>query len=228
MDKQPKNQPLNLLLLCGPAGSCFFVIMFIVQGLLREDYDGLRFPVSSLAIGEYGWIQILSFVITGVLILLFSVGFRVAATRIFDKHRLLSFLLVTAGVGLIGTGLFPSDPIYGYPPSEPLKLAQYTISGHLHNLFSLLLMASFTLACLVAAKEYIKGELKMWAVYSTASAISIVLFFILAYIGYQQVPFLVDYAGLFQRVSIISGTSYLTVTAIKLLTTQHRGFTSPP
>ena len=63
-------------LACGVIGGPLFVAPFLVEGVTRADYDPLRHPVSSLAIGDSGWPQTANFVITGLLVLAFAVGLR--------------------------------------------------------------------------------------------------------------------------------------------------------
>jgi hypothetical protein len=64
------------LLACGAIGGPLFVIAFLVEGAIRADYNVLRHPVSSLALGEGGWMQIVNFIVTGLLMLAFAVGLR--------------------------------------------------------------------------------------------------------------------------------------------------------
>ena len=52
----------------------FFTFSWIIQGVLRVGYNLLMAPVSSLAIGSLGWIQIATFFITRLLIMLFAYG----------------------------------------------------------------------------------------------------------------------------------------------------------
>src|SRR5262249_10183346 len=55
------------LLACGAAAGPLFTLAWLVEGATRAGYDPLRHPVSSLAIGEVGWTQRASFVLTGLL-----------------------------------------------------------------------------------------------------------------------------------------------------------------
>jgi hypothetical protein len=45
------------LLRCGLAAGPVFVAVFLAEGAVREGYNPLRHPVSSLALGPRGWIQ---------------------------------------------------------------------------------------------------------------------------------------------------------------------------
>src|SRR5262245_18564948 len=57
------------LLACGIIGPLFFIIAFLIEGATRADYNPFRHPVSSLSIGELGWMQAANFIISGSLIL---------------------------------------------------------------------------------------------------------------------------------------------------------------
>ena len=100
------------LLTCGQLGCILFIVLFLIQGQLRDAYSPLKFPISSLSIGHYGWIQRANFLISGSLIFLFAIGFR-RATPILKSSLWTSRLIGGVGLGLFGAGLFSSDPVYG-------------------------------------------------------------------------------------------------------------------
>ena len=58
----------------GIAGPVLFTVTFLAQETVRRDFDPLRLPVSALEAGPYGWVQQLSFVVFGVLTIVFAVG----------------------------------------------------------------------------------------------------------------------------------------------------------
>jgi hypothetical protein len=62
------------LLICGAIAGPLFTVAWLVEGATRADYSPLRHPVSSLALGEFGWTQVANFIVTGLLTLAFAVG----------------------------------------------------------------------------------------------------------------------------------------------------------
>jgi hypothetical protein len=64
------------LLACGAIAGPLFVLVFLVEGATRANYDPLRLPVSSLELGPHGWTQSANFVVAGLLTLAFAVGLR--------------------------------------------------------------------------------------------------------------------------------------------------------
>jgi hypothetical protein len=202
------DKTTKLLLTCGQIGCVFFVVMFLIQGQLREAYKPLKFPISSLSIGDWGWIQRTNFFVSGALIFLFAIGFR-RATPLLKGSLWTSRLIGAVGLGLIGAGLFSSDPVYGYPMSEPIRVAQFTITGHLHDFFSIFVFACLPIACFKMRNRFKESNNTKWTTYTLISAIGMLITFILAAIGFKQVPVFVDFAGAFQRLSIIFGFMWL-------------------
>ena len=68
------NVKTRTLLACGVIGGPLFVATFLVEGATRANYDPLRHPVSSLALGDSGWVQGANFIVTGLLTLAFAAG----------------------------------------------------------------------------------------------------------------------------------------------------------
>jgi hypothetical protein len=216
------NKEINLktkrLLLCGPIGCIVFITLFLIQGVIRESYFPFRFPISSLSIGEFGWIQITNFIISGSLIFLFAFGLRQAATSL-KGIIWISRLIGVVGLGLVGAGICSTDPVYGYPITEPLRLAQFTLHGHLHDFFSLFVFICSPIACFKFYNRFKDYGNASWATYSLISGIGILVMFILAAIGFKQTPGFVDYAGIFQRLSIIIGCAWIALLAIHIIKT---------
>jgi hypothetical protein len=85
-----------------------------VQAATRDGLDLRRHPLSMLALGEHGWIQVINFIIAGVLSLIFAVG---VARRLPDGpgSTWASRLLALYGAGLVIGGIFKADPASGFP-----------------------------------------------------------------------------------------------------------------
>ena len=210
----------RLLLLCGALAGPFFTIIWFLTGLTRADYDPMRHPISALALGEAGWTQVTNFIITGVLTLALTYGLQRAlpsrGTSSGSKWVLVLFYMIA--IGFLGTGFFATDPLNGYPPGTPAMLIPPTVIGSLHLLFASFIfglpMACFLLAGLFDAQ----GE-HNWALYSRATAIAFIIIYLLGTAGFLQVEGLVNYAGLFQRISLAIGLAWLTLLPIYLLNT---------
>jgi hypothetical membrane protein len=196
----------NRLLYCGLLAGPLFVLTFLLEGAFKgAGYGQLRHPVSSLALGNHGWVQTANFLVTGVLTVAFALGLWRAADPVAMRRARLGAVLVGVwGVGLLGAGLFTTDPVSGFPLGTPATV-EYTTSGALHDAFSLPAFLALAVAQVVLARG--------WVLYSLLSAAAFVITFMLASAGFSQTGSLVDVAGLFQRLAVIIGWSWLAALA---------------
>jgi hypothetical protein len=204
------------LLACGAVGGPAFVIVFLIEGATRIDYSPLRQPVSSLSIGDSGWIQIANFITTGCLLLAFAMGLR-RALRPSRDSTWGSLLVGFLAIGLIGAGVFIADPLNGYPPGTAVLPTERTVHGRLHDLFGLPVFLGLPIACLVFSRVFVRLGKRGWGIYSACSGFLMFVAFVLSGMGFSQNPSLVNVAGLFQRVSITVGWSWMTLLAVYLL-----------
>ncbi|GIF96430.1 DUF998 domain-containing protein [Catellatospora citrea] len=198
---------MKALCTCGVLAGPLFVVAFLIQGVVKPGgYDALRHPVSSLALGPYGWVQTAVFGVCGLL----TVAFAAGLARLAGVRRKIGAVCVGLwGVGLVGAGLFVTDPVSGYPAGTPDLLVDHSTAGTLHDLFSVLAFFSLAVATFVLAA----GSGSGWAAYSVLSGLAFLGFFFLSGVGFQQDPALVDTAGLWQRLSLLAGWTWLTVLA---------------
>lgn len=204
------------LLACGALGGPLFVVAFVIEGATRADYDPLRHPVSSLALGDSGWMQTTNFFVTGLLMLAYAVALR-RAFRPPEGSTWGPLLVGVWAIGLLGAGAFLTDPVSGYPPGTPDQLLRYTWHGALHALFSLPGFAALAAACFVFGRDLARRGERGWAVYSVVTGLVYAVSFVLASAGFGQAESLVALAGLFQRVAVTVGFGWLTLLAIHSL-----------
>ena len=187
-----------------------FVVSFLVQGAVRPDYDPLRHPVSSLVLGpRAGWVQVATFLVTGVLV----AAYAVALSR-SGAGRWAPILIAAVGIGLIGAGMFPTDPVNGYPPGSPVP-APRTLPGRLHDLFSTPVFTALPAAALVLGARFARAGASGWARYSRLTAVFFWIFFVLSSVGFGGVAALVPTGGLWQRLSLVVGLAWLAATALR-------------
>ncbi len=213
---------LRLLVACGAVGPLLFISVFLIAGATRADYSAVRHPVSSLSIGHRGWIQVANFIVTGSLLLAFSAGLR----RVLRRHGgwVWGPLLVgLAGIGLIGAGIFVNDPLNSYPPGTPPVPVERTFHGRLHDLFGIPVFLGLPIACLMFSRQFGKWDQRRWAVYSALSGVAMLAAFVLAAMGFGQVPRFGDLAGLFQRLSLAVGFGWIALLAVHVLRDRSRG-----
>jgi hypothetical protein len=213
---QPGALSVTPLLGCGVVAGPLFVTAFVVQGAARPDYDPLRHSVSSLALAEFGWVQSLNFIIAGLLTLAFAAGVRRALRR--QQGSTWGPLLIGLwGAGLIGAGIFATDPDSGYPPGSPVQILHPSVHGILHDLSAGLGFPALLAAFFVFARQFaVRGE-RGWAIYSAMGGAIFAISFVLAFYGFGRTEGLGAVGGLFERIAAICGFGWLTALAIHLL-----------
>jgi hypothetical protein len=206
------------LLVCGAVAGPLFTVAWLAEGAVRANYDPLQHPISSLSIGDSGWMQIANFIITGSLILAFSIGLRHALRPSGSVWGPLLVGLV--GVGLIGAGIFVTDPLNGYPPGTPRIPTDRTAHGILHDLFGVPFFLGLPFTCFVFARLFARLGERRWAVFSGCSGFAMFAVLFLARLGMRQVPGFADLAGLFgllQRINVIIGFLWIILIAVHML-----------
>ena len=214
--RQQFSTRTKLFLASGAIAGPLFTITWILEGATRANYDPLRHPVSSLALGEYGWMQSANFIVAGLLTLAFAIGLRLALSS--QKGSTWGPLLVAVwAIGLIGAGVFITDPVSGYPPGTPDLLLNPTMHGTLHDWFSLPGFLALTLACFVLGSRFAARGKRGWALYSFVTGILFPVGIILASAGFSQNESLVSFGGLIQRITVTIGWTWITLLAVYLL-----------
>jgi hypothetical membrane protein len=154
------------LLLAGALAAPLFTVAVLAQAALRPGYDLTRHPASVLANGSYGWVQVATFLATGVLTLAGAAGMRRAA------GRLPAALLTVQGLGLIVAGVFRMDPVDGFPiGTPPGQPASFSTEAMVHNAAASLSFLALIVACFVLARR-LRGRLGgRWAAAGVAAGV---------------------------------------------------------
>ena len=113
-------------------GPPLWAAVSIVQAATREGFDILRHPLSLLATGDLGWLQIANFVVAGVLTVVGASGLR-GALRGTPGGVWAPRLARGAGIGLVAAGVLVMDPGANFPVGAPadLPLVSWHAFGHM-------------------------------------------------------------------------------------------------
>jgi hypothetical protein len=204
------------LLRCGVAAGPVFIAVFLLEGAVRDGYRPLRHPVSSLALGPRGWIQTGNFAVAGTLFLAGAAGLARAGNPA-GSSRAAPALISAAGAGLIGSAVFPTDPVSGYPPGTPDALTRASRTGVAHNLGALPVFFGLPAAALASGWRSWRAGQRGFALHSAGTAVTMLATMALAAAGFGQSPRLVDLGGLLQRASIVTGFTWLTALSARAL-----------
>ena len=150
------------LLTAGLAAGPVLGLTWLVQGLVRDGYDFTRHPMSLLALGESGWVQIANFCVTGGLILGCAVGLRRTLAD-GPGARWAPRLVAAVGAGLIAAGVFTADPGAGFPEGAPAGAPQLSWHGILHEASHLAVVAAWIALCFVLRTRFARQGDRAWA-----------------------------------------------------------------
>ena len=156
----------KLLLTGGGLAGPIYILIGTAQILTREGFDVTRHPLSMMSLGDLGWIQIANFIVTGFLVIAGAIGLRRVAQN--DKHlRRGALLLGIYGLGVIGGGIFVTDPSLGFPPGTPDTYPEtMTWHGLLHFIFGQVGFLALIIASFVYARYFAAKGLGHWALFS--------------------------------------------------------------
>ena len=203
-----------------------FVGAFTVIGARRAGYDWKRHAVSSLGAGRNGLPQRLNFILTGTMYVFAASGLA-RSYRTAVGSRLVPALIGAAGVGLIGSGVFVTDLVGGFPPPSTNDNASESVvpeglertrSGTMHNLFAIPIFAGIPLAGVLSAFSFARRREYRWAVYSVGSGISMVASFVMFGAAFGGKPNFAERGGIFQRLSIVMGFGWMSALSLRAST----------
>jgi hypothetical protein len=220
-ERTPPEIPVQLI--CGVLAGPLFVSAFTAIGARRQGYDWRRHAVSSLAVGRRGWPQRANFILAGAL---YSYAARGLGRwpRKSVGHRAVPALVAGVGIGLIGSGVFVTDPVAGFPPVTPgedrsddtgVTRTPPTREGMLHNLCAVPVFAGIPVAGLASAVVAARRGDYRWACYSAGSSLAMVGSFVLFGRAFGGVPRFANKGGIFQRISITFGFGWLTALSLR-------------
>jgi Protein of unknown function (DUF998) len=162
----------NALLTAGVLAGPVFVLTVLAQALTRDGFDPRRHPLSLLALGDHGWIQITNFVACGVLAFASAFGLR-RALRGSRAGTWGPILIGTYGVGLVWGGVFSADPAYGFPVGTPDGAPeQLSWHGALHGIAPALAAIALVAAAFVFARRFAAEGRRGWVAYCVGAVVA--------------------------------------------------------
>ncbi len=157
------------LLMAGAVAGPLFVAVVLAQAYTRNGFDPARHPLSSLALGDLGWLQIANFVICGALAVAGAFGLRRALApgraSIWGPR-----LLGLGGVAWIVSGIFLTDPINGYPVGTPDAV---TWHGIIHSMAPAVAGIAGLAAFVVFARRFSADRERGWLAWSIVAPVAV-------------------------------------------------------
>jgi hypothetical protein len=210
----PDERRTIACLWAGVAAPILFTTVYLIEGATRLGYDPLRHQVSLLSLGDRGWVQTLSFLVTGALMLVFAIGLRGWLWG-GPSGRVTPAAVAVAALGLFLAGVFPTQPLFGYPPGTPEGMARDISPGSvLHVLGAILFFFGLIVAAVAFAVRSWREESTGWAVASAGAAVVIFVCFGASGGGPSGELLFPNATGLLQRIALLAGLGWVLAIAL--------------
>jgi hypothetical membrane protein len=168
----PERATTRRLLLAGAVAGPLFTTVLVAQLAFREGFDLTRHPLSLLALGEGGLVQVANFIAAGGLSLAFAAGVR-RMLRGGPGGTWGPALLAIYGAGLVVAGIFTADPALGFPPGTPDGIpATLTFHGTVHAVAPPVAFSALIAACIVLARRFRVEGARRWSAGSIATGVA--------------------------------------------------------
>ena len=166
----PAGRVTRSLLGYGVIAGPLYVVVSLAQALTRDGFDPGRHAWSLLANGDWGWIQIANFIVTGLMTVAFAVGLRRCLPSTWAPR-----LISVYGVSLVAAGIFRADPALGFPLGTPADARDVSWHGALHLACGAVGFLCLVIGCFVLARRLTPG----WATFTRVTGIV----FLAAFVG---------------------------------------------
>lgn len=203
--RRPAARTAHRMLLCGVVAGPLYVAVWLTQALVRDGFDLTRHPASVLSNGPGGWVQTANFLLAGALTLVAAAGVRKAL-----GSRLVGGLLAGYGAGLVGGGVFPADPVDGFPVGTPLDGA-VSATGLLHMVSGGVGLVCLAAGCLVVARGSLRTGAPGWAAFSTLTAVLYVVALVGISSGEPTTPVVLGFTA-----AVLLGWAWLSALCVRL------------
>jgi uncharacterized protein DUF998 len=196
------------LLQAGAISGPLFIVVVLVQAVLRPGFDLRVHLISLLSLGDYGFVQIANFALCGVFCLLAAVGIWRALRR-GPGGTFGPIFAALHGALLIVVAFYVTDPVNGFPPEAVAPTAP-TPSGIVHAGGALWVFVTNAFALAALSRHFIARREGVWVAYCLVSFVTMLLVF------FGSFTFSTN-AALFLDVSLAIGWMGLSMIALKLL-----------
>jgi hypothetical membrane protein len=204
MDLAQETKTVSLFAICGVIAPLLFAILVITAASLRTGYSHVSQFISELGYGSNAVVQNADFVLTGLLVILFSYGLHKGVGGGLGS-RVGPAFVAAFGVGLIGAGVFPGDPA-----SPTIQMS--------HVLFASVAEIAGAAVPLVMCRRLAKDP--SWRGYATLSLLTGIVGLVLLivfYVGVFGSGILDPWKGAVQRLFWAVPFLWIEFAAVKLL-----------
>jgi hypothetical membrane protein len=170
-DRADLERQRNLLtagLVAGP----LYVVVSLIEVVVRDGFDPTRHAWSMLANGPFGWVHSANLVVSGALVVAGAAGLWRAL-----RTRAAATLLALYGAGMVGAGFFAADPGRGFPVGTP-EVTPVSWHGALHFVFGGVGFLGLVGACQLLGRRLLRENRPRLAVFSFVTGVLFLVLFV--------------------------------------------------
>ena len=203
------------LLALGVVAGPFYLAVGLAQAFLRDGFVFSKHPLSVLANGPGGWIQIANFILTGLMVVAAAVGIR---RTLGPGARATAVFLGIFGVSMLVAAVFRADPMDGFPIGTP-KGPPTSIStmGTVHFAAGGLGFVALGLSCLFAARAMSRRSVPSLSRVSLISGIIVLV----GFFGGVAIPNSSPVLGIW--IAVVVGWAWLAIVSRHLAVAERSG-----
>ncbi|BBX25518.1 DUF998 domain-containing protein [Mycolicibacterium alvei] len=173
----------SALLAAGVVAGLVLTAVSYTLTFTRPGFDPARHANSMLALGDWGWVQSVDFVVCGLLLIAFGAGvWRVAAGIRSGRIAAVCVALYGLLAGVVA-GLNPTDPGSGFPPGSR-SVGEPSTSATVHGVAGGLGFLAMTCGCFELARYFARSGDRVWAVMSATIGVAVLT--VLSYMASAQ------------------------------------------
>lgn len=195
----------------GVVVGAFYLVIGLAQASLRDGFDLARHQLSLLMLGDFGWIQTVNLILSGLMVLAAAMGFA-RAMRAAGAAGWGAVLLGVFGMCLIASGVFPPDPMAGFP--DAATSTEATVRGLLHLAFGAIGFLCLAAAAFVVGGWFDRRQAPAFARTSRIAGAVVAVGFIGGAVLSTQVL-----GVLFLWIAVAAGFTWLAATSVQLYRT---------
>lgn len=189
--------------LAGIVGPMIFLLVVFIIDFIQPGHNLIYKTVSELASGSYGWLQTISFLLFGTLLMIFALRLHLATSR-STISVVSAVFLGLSGFSFLILGAFPVQT----------GITDTTLTQLIHNIAAGITGGSFIAGCFSYALYFrTDPQWQRYWLYTAITAIACLFFALL----WALTPLGLHAKGLDQLLMLISGFLWLEIISIRLL-----------
>ena len=193
----------------GMIGSLLFLAVFVAEDVFSPDFDWLSTAVSEHSRTPHGWIQITTFIVVGLLFVIFSGGIS-EELRNVPGSRTGPLMIGITGVCLILSGPFVTDP-----GGVVMGSSGATWHGAVHGIVGAIAFTLMPLSCFVFYRR-LRSQ-PAWRSFARWSlTVCFIIIFGIVLLKLAELGIMHSLLGLFQRLLLVAYFGWILVLALRL------------